>query len=247
MGEDFAGSEVSSAPQGPIFEIKNEGLATRCEVCHNVDCFDPSTNSCIRCSGLPAPSESVAPITENAKVQMGLSVEQRRENTYNNIVKAWRQAQVSTGSSMPVDWLWNESAALAALRSVRDAADTYDKYYGAKRARAIRILKQQYLVHFILLPCIYFVWMLELGSFLKYFAPFLGSVALFIIGLFVNPWIFVVAYGIFNIYGLFSFMSNDDEYRKYEYFVNAADVVLNDKPENQSVFIRYAMMHMDEK
>ncbi len=247
MGEDFAGSELSSGTQVPMFEVRSEGLATRCEVCHNVDCFDPLTNTCLRCAGLPARSESVTPTTENAKMQMGLPVEQRRENTYKSIVKAWKQAQVGTGSAMPIDWLWNESSALVALRSVRDAAREYNEHHAVKRNRAIRILKQQYLAHFILLPCIYFFWMVKYGSFLKYFAPFLGSVALFLLGFLINPWIFPLAYVIFNAFGFFSFMANDEEYRRYEYFVNAADVVLRDTSENQSVFIRYAMAHMDQK
>lgn len=35
-------------------KIKVEGLQTRCEICHQADCYDPQTNSCKRCEELKA-------------------------------------------------------------------------------------------------------------------------------------------------------------------------------------------------
>jgi hypothetical protein len=34
-------------------QLKSETLAKRCEICHQADCFDPQTNYCSRCAGIP--------------------------------------------------------------------------------------------------------------------------------------------------------------------------------------------------
>lgn len=48
-------------------EIRSTGLPTRCEVCHQIDLFDPSTLICQRCqdiafSYLPAPTRQKSPV-----------------------------------------------------------------------------------------------------------------------------------------------------------------------------------------
>jgi hypothetical protein len=32
-----------------VIRIKKESFALRCEICHQVDCFDPMANYCSRC------------------------------------------------------------------------------------------------------------------------------------------------------------------------------------------------------
>jgi hypothetical protein len=39
-------------------QIKNESLPSRCEICHQTDCFDALTNYCSRCQGLSHLAES---------------------------------------------------------------------------------------------------------------------------------------------------------------------------------------------
>jgi hypothetical protein len=34
-------------------KLKSESLPTRCEICHQSDCFDPKVNFCTRCAGIP--------------------------------------------------------------------------------------------------------------------------------------------------------------------------------------------------
>ncbi len=38
--------------QSHPLRIRNVTLATRCEICHQADCFDPESGVCARCSGL---------------------------------------------------------------------------------------------------------------------------------------------------------------------------------------------------
>jgi hypothetical protein len=45
------------------FKIRNVGLATRCEVCHQDDLFDPMTGDCGRCRGALAALETSPPAT----------------------------------------------------------------------------------------------------------------------------------------------------------------------------------------
>jgi hypothetical protein len=43
------------------FKVRNVGLATRCEVCHQDDLFDPATGECGRCQGLIHSIEQALP------------------------------------------------------------------------------------------------------------------------------------------------------------------------------------------
>ncbi len=43
-------------------EVKSYFPATRCEICHQSDCFDPLYNSCKRCNNITVKTESFTPI-----------------------------------------------------------------------------------------------------------------------------------------------------------------------------------------
>lgn len=45
-------------------EVKNESFATRCEICHKSDCFEPLDNKCNRCDKITIKTESFTPIND---------------------------------------------------------------------------------------------------------------------------------------------------------------------------------------
>ncbi|MBX7222196.1 MAG: hypothetical protein K1Y36_19765 [Blastocatellia bacterium] len=49
-------------PAKSDFQIRNEKLPERCEICHQADQFDPQTGVCLRCQNLPQP-----PVSENLR------------------------------------------------------------------------------------------------------------------------------------------------------------------------------------
>lgn len=58
----------------PQFQIKNEGLAARCEVCHQGDQFDPESGYCRRCGSLTGEKRTSQTITQyrNTGVELEL-------------------------------------------------------------------------------------------------------------------------------------------------------------------------------
>ncbi|MEW6736483.1 MAG: hypothetical protein AB1489_34650 [Acidobacteriota bacterium] len=42
-------------------KVKTESLPERCEICHQADCFDPHSQYCTRCVGLPHPNPAAEP------------------------------------------------------------------------------------------------------------------------------------------------------------------------------------------
>lgn len=59
--------------------VKRELPATRCEICHQADCFEPETNVCMRCTDLLIPGKSV-PLIYRSSVFDTLSGYQPRPN-----------------------------------------------------------------------------------------------------------------------------------------------------------------------
>ena len=57
----------------PQFQIKNEGLAARCEVCHQADKFDSETGYCWRCSTLSGEKTVTDVISRYKNIEQQLS------------------------------------------------------------------------------------------------------------------------------------------------------------------------------
>ncbi len=50
----------------PRFLVRRETNAVRCEICHQVDLFNPATGHCIRCAGVELPTPATIPhVIEN--------------------------------------------------------------------------------------------------------------------------------------------------------------------------------------
>lgn len=58
----------------PQFQIKNEGLAARCEVCHQEDQFNPESGYCRRCGYLTGEKSSSQAITQYRNIGVELEL-----------------------------------------------------------------------------------------------------------------------------------------------------------------------------
>ncbi|MBI4852747.1 MAG: hypothetical protein HY819_13210 [Acidobacteria bacterium] len=59
----------------PNITIRKENHPTRCEICHQSDCFDQTTNKCSRCENLLIPIEKFVPINNPPVVFLNSSLD----------------------------------------------------------------------------------------------------------------------------------------------------------------------------